>query len=454
MSIPRKSLGQRAIVVGASIAGTLAARVIAAHVEQVVVVDRDEIGGEPAPRRMTPQSHHVHMLLKGGDNAINRLVPGFHEAIEAAGSLKVRGGLDFVGASEFGVAPRVDSGTELHSQSRWTLEHCIRQQVLATTANVTLRTGVTVRGLQYNAAENRVTGVVLDDGAAAKDATSSQITADVVIDASGRGEAAMRWLSALGLALPEVEEVGVDFGYSSAVIDIDPAQERDWTGLAIGNLPRVGARGAVILPIEKGLYMVSLGGRAGDYPPESIEEVLAFAKSLPHPLMYETLSRAKFVTPVSRMIYPANRFRHYERLDSLPTGLLPIGDAVCSFNPTYGHGMSSAALQAEALFETLDTRTPEQDLQALARIYLTRGAAAARLPWRQANYNDFLYPTTTGDRSMFSEEEMNYRMQVAIASTKDAEIRRLANEVSQLLIPFERLLEPDVRQLVASAMAS
>ncbi len=454
MSSSRNSLGQRAVVVGASIAGMLAARVIAAHVDEVVVLDRDEIGSEPAPRRMTPQSHHVHMLLKGGDNAINRLVPDFHAAIEAAGSLRVRGGLDFVGASELGVAPRVDSGTELHSQSRWTLEHCIRQQVLASTPNVELRTGITVRGLQYNAAENRVTGVVLDDGAAAKDAPSSHITADVVIDASGRGEAAMRWLSALGLALPDVEEVGVDFGYASAVIDIDSAQQRDWTGLAIGNLPRVGARGAVVLPIEKGLYMVSLGGRAGDYPPETVEEVLEFAKSLPHPLMYETLSRAKFVTPISRMIYPANRFRHYERLNDLPTGLLPIGDAVCSFNPTYGHGMSSAALQAEALFETLEARTPEQDLNALARLYLTRGAQAARLPWRQANYNDFLYPTTTGDRSMFSEEELNYRMQVAIASTKDAEIRRLANEVSQLLIPFERLLEPDVRALVAAAMAA
>ena len=454
MSSSRKSLGQRAVVVGASIAGMLAARVVAAHVDEVVVLDRDEIGEVPAPRRMTPQSHHVHMLLKGGDNAINRLVPGFHDAIEQAGSLKVRGGLDFVGASEFGVAPRVDSGTELHSQSRWTLEHCIRSRVLAATPNVGLRTGTTVRGLQYDAAVNRVTGVLLDTGSSATDAAAIELPADVVIDASGRGEAGMRWLSALGLALPEVEEVGVDFGYASAVIDIDPTQERDWTGLAIGNLPRVGARGAVILPIEHGLYMVSLGGRAGDYPPESIDDVLEFAKSLPHPLMYETLSRAKFVTPISRMIYPANRFRHYERLTSLPIGLLPIGDAVCSFNPTYGHGMSSAALQAEALFETLDERTADQDLGALARIYLTRAAQAARLPWRQANYNDFLYPTTTGDRSMFSDDELNYRMQVAIASTKHAEVRRLANEVSQLLIPFERLLEPDVRAMVAAALAA
>ena len=449
MSTLLPPLGERAIIVGGSLAGMLAARVLAAHFTQVIVLERDELGEIPAPRRMTPQSHHVHMLLKGGDNAINRLVPGFQAAIEQAGSVKVRSGLDFAGASELGFAPRWDSGIELHGQSRWLLEHCLRERVLTTTPNIELRTSVTVRGLDYDAANKRITGVVIHEASNAE----SRLAGELVMDASGRGEAGMRWLSALGLPLPTVEEVTVDFGYSSAVLELDPTQERDWKGLALGNLPRVGARGAVILPIEGGRYMCALGGRAGDYPPEDEAGFVEFTKSLPNELMYETLSRAKFVSQVSRMIYPANRFRHYEQLDAMPIGLLPIGDALCSFNPTYGQGMSSAALQAEALFETMGARRTDEGLSVLGARYLNAAVQAARMPWRQANYNDFFYPSTQGDRGMFSEEEMRYRMEVQIASTRDNEVRRLSTEVGQLLAPFERLLEDDVRALVAAAMA-
>jgi 2-polyprenyl-6-methoxyphenol hydroxylase-like FAD-dependent oxidoreductase len=439
-------LAARAIVVGASIAGMLAARVVAPHAREVIVLDRDVFEATPGPRRMTPQSAHVHMLLKGGENAINRMVPGFRDAIENAGSVKVRAGLDFLGGSELGFGPRWDSEMDLHAQSRWTLEHCLREQVLASTPNVTLRSGITVRGLRVDAASNRVTGVNIEGG------DDASMDADIVIDASGRGEAALRWLSALGLALPEIEQVGVDFGYASAVLELDPEQARDWKGLAMGNLPRVGARGAVILPIENGQYMVALGGRAGDYPPDTAEGIVEYAKSLPQGLMHETLSRAKFVSPVARLIYPANRFRHYERLETLPEGLMPIGDAVCSFNPTYGQGMSSAAMQAEALQEVLTARDATESLRTIGQRYLQRAAEVCRMPWRQANYNDFLYPTTEGDREMFTQEELAYRMQVQIAAMRDPELRKLSHEVGQLLIPFEALLAPEIREKVAAAL--
>jgi 2-polyprenyl-6-methoxyphenol hydroxylase-like FAD-dependent oxidoreductase len=154
------------------------------------------------------------------------------------------------------------------------------------------------------------------------------------------------------------------------------------------------------------------------------------------------------------MIYPANRFRHYERLESLPAGLWPIGDAVCSFNPTYGQGMSSAALQAEALHDTLAARGDEHDVRSVGRASLERAAQVCRMPWRQANYNDFLYPTTTGNREMFTQDELTYRMQVQIAATRDDEVRRLSTEVGQLLIPFEALLAPEIKARVLAALPS
>ncbi len=436
------ALGRQAIVAGGSLAGMLAARVLAPHFERVLVLDRDELPREPAPRRATPQAHHVHMLLKGGENAIEGLLPGFCAELEARGSLRVAGGLDVLAGSELGIAPRFDSKMQLHSQSRWLLEHVLRALVLARTPNLELRSLVGVRGLRHDAAANRITGVVTEGG---------ELAADLVVDATGRREEGLRWLEALGRTLPPVETVRVDFGYASVVVELDPTQERDWRMLVEGNLPRVGARGAVLLPIEGERWLCSAGGRAGDYPPDEPEAFLAFAASLPQGLMAGQLRAARFVSPIARMIYPANRFRHYERLDDLPLGLLPLGDALCSFNPTYGQGMSSAALQAQALAQTLDARAPSDDLRLLSQRYLARAAEVARMPWRQANYNDFLYPTTEGDRAMFSAEEMRYRTEVQIAALRDDVVRALLNEVGQLLVPFERLLEPGIRARVVAA---
>ena len=443
-----KPLGRRAVIVGGSLAGMLGARAIAPHFAEVVVLERDVFAATPAPRRSAPQSHHVHVLLKGGENAIDRILPGFRDAIEASGSVKMFAGQDFLAGSELGFAPRFDGGLELHGQSRWMLEHCVREQALATTPNVRLRTGATVRGLILDAGAHRISGVKIE-----ADSGTANLDADLVIDATGRGEGGLRWLSALGVPLPDVEEVTVDFGYSSAVVELAPDPTRDWKALVMGNLPRVGARGAVLLPIEGGRFICSMGGRAGDYPPDSEAAFLEFAKSLPHPQMYEALKNARFVSSVARMIYPANRFRHYERLTTLPHGLIPLGDALCSFNPTYGQGMTSAALQAQALFDTLAQRAPGESLETLTRMYLQRAADVARMPWRQANYNDFLYPTTQGDRTMFSDDELRYRMEVQIAAGRDEVVRRLSNEVGHLLLPFERLMDDDVRARVAAALA-
>jgi flavin-dependent dehydrogenase len=275
------------------------------------------------------------------------------------------------------------------------------------------------------------------------------------VDASGRGEGAVRWFGALGIDVPEIEEVKVDFGYASTVLALADDPDRAWKGIVVGNLPREGARGGVIMPIEGGRHICSLGGRAGDYPPDDVEGFIEFTASLPDPTFHRTLQQAEFLAPVSRLIYPANRLRHYERMgEALPAGFVPVGDALCSFNPTYGQGMSSSALQARTLAETLAARRPGDDLRTLVQRHLDQAAQVVRLPWRQANYNDFLYPTTVGDRSMFSDEEMAYRTQVAIAALKDDFVRDMSASVQHLLVPFERLLEDDVRERVAAAVAA
>lgn len=446
----RPLLGRRAVIVGGSLAGMLAARAVAPHFEEVIVVERAVLDGEPAPRMSAPQSFHLHVLLKGGENAMEALVPGFRAAIEASGSVEIHPGRDFYSASELGVAKPFETDMRAHGQSRWLLEHCLRTLVLEQTRNLTLRCGITVRGLRHDAAANRIRGLEIE-----ADGIRSELDCDLVVDASGRGEGAVRWFGALGLAIPEVEEVKVDFGYASTVLRLAEDPARTWKGLVCGNLPREGARGGVLMPIEGGRHICSLGGRAGDYPPADPEGFVEFTAGLPDPTLHEALSSAEFLAPVSRLIYPANRLRHYERMGAaLPAGFVPVGDALCSFNPTYGQGMSSSALQAATLARILAERAADDDLRTLGQRHLDAAAEVVRMPWRQANYNDFLYPTTEGDRSMFSEEEMTYRTRVAIAALKDDYVRDLSSAVQNLLAPFERLLEDDVRQRVDRALAA
>jgi len=442
-------MGRRAVVAGGSLAGLLSARALSPHFEEIVVVERDVLGDAPAPRRTVPQSAHLHVLLKGGENAIERMLPGFRAAIERFGSVRIRAGQDFEAGSDLGVAPRFESLMVLHGQSRWLLEHVLRRVVTTQVGNLVVRTGTTGRGLRYDAEHDRVTGLVVEgaDGPAT-------IEGDLVVDATGRSEVGLRWLRALGLETPEVEEVQVDFGYSSLVVELAADPGRDWKGCLSGNLPRTGARGAVISPIEDGLHICSLGGRAGDYPPGEREALLEFAGALPQSTIRDELARARFVSEIARMHYPANRFRHYERMESPPPGLVPLGDALCSFNPTYGQGMSSAALQAEVLGSVFAEREPGEDLRTVGARYLARAASVAQMPWRQANFNDFLYPTTKGDRSMFTDEEMQYRIRLELAAPRDPVLRELTGQVQQLLLPFERLLEDDVRARVDAAAAA
>ncbi|MGD8833005.1 MAG: hypothetical protein PVF57_20535 [Pseudomonadales bacterium] len=441
-------LGKRAVVVGGSLAGLLSIRALTDHYDDIVLFERDELGEASGPRMSAPQSFHLHVLLKGGENAMERLAPGFREAIEQSGSETLNPGREFRSISDLGEAKRFDSPMRVHGQSRWLLEACLRDRVYALTDNLTVRTGATVRGLLHDAERNRVTGVRFEEGDG-----SGELTADLVVDASGRGEGGVRWLSALGLEVPEIDTVKVDFAYASTFVRLAEDTDRDWKGLLEGNLPRVGARGAVLMPIEGGLHVCSAGGRAGDYPPEDSEGFLEFIRSLPSPLMADELERAEFVRPIARMIYPANRLRHYESCKGLPAAFLPVGDAFCSFNPTYGQGMSCAAFQAEALAETLAGRKPGEDISDLGRAYLHRAVAAVEFPWRQANFHDFLYPTTEGDRTMISEEETSYRLKLQMAATRDPVLRDLSAAVQHFLEPYERLFEDDVRARVEAALA-
>lgn len=380
--------GSHAVVVGASLAGLLAGRALARHFEKVTILERDDLAAiaSGGPRRGVPQARHVHVLLRGGLDAVESLLPGIGSELDGCGVLTDM-------SSElwwfhFGVWKlRFPSGITSFFCDRLALERAIRRRVEAI-GNIELRSGATAEGLL--AEGGRVTGVQVANQ------EKPQIAADLVIDASGRGSRAPQWLADLGYPRPEVSEVGVDVGYASRLYRIPADCEHDWKVMAIFPRPPETKRVGMMYPLAGGRMLVTLGGWCGDHPPTDDEGYTDFAATLPAPDIHRFVEAADPLTPIVVHRFPSNLRRRYERSARWPEGFAVVGDAACSFNPIYGQGMSVGALQAEALDQALASRSFRKP--GFARGFQKRVARLASTPWLLATGEDFRYPEATGDR--------------------------------------------------------
>ncbi|HKC52019.1 MAG TPA: FAD-dependent monooxygenase [Myxococcota bacterium] len=382
---------KRALVIGGSIAGLVAVGALARHFERVTLVERDTYPDTPAPRKGTPQARHVHVLLKQGEAAIERLFPGLFAELVSRGGQRV----DTAGDARWfyfgGWKARFESGIEMVSQSRALLEWTLRRRVLAL-GNSEIVAG-DVQGLDAPTRE-RVRGVRVHR----PDGGAETIAADLVVDASGRGSRMPHWLEQLGCRAPPESEVKVDVGYASRFYARTDAP-RDWTALLCH--PRhPDTRCGVLLPIEDGRWMLTLVGWFGDHPPAAEAPFLAWAKSLAVADLYEAVKDAEPVSAVALHRFPSNRRRHFERVPALPDGLAVLGDAACSFNPVYAQGMAAGALGAAALDSLLE-REGGSARPGFSRRFQARLARVTDSPWLLATGEDFRSPKAEGPRPAF-----------------------------------------------------
>jgi 2-polyprenyl-6-methoxyphenol hydroxylase-like FAD-dependent oxidoreductase len=439
--------GGHAIVIGGSMAGLIATRVLANHFERVTLVERDAMPTGPEPRKGVPQMRHVHVLLKRGETILREFFPGIVDELEAAGSHL----LDMAGDTRWyhfgGWKPRFRSGMEFLSQSRPLLEWKIRERVAAT-PRVTVRDGTDVHRYLADSSNGRVTGVRLQpkrEGAPEED-----LVADLVVDASGRGSRTPQWLGALGYAEPEETQIKVDIGYATALMKPPPNFKRDWKALFVYMRPPE-TRLGVLLPVENDRWLCTLVGWFGDHPPADPEGYLEWTRGLPVMEFYETIRDAEICSPIAIHKFPANRRRHYENLARFPDRLVVIGDALCSLNPIYGQGMTTGALGAA----TLDVTLSEQigiachgKLEGFARRFQRRLGRTIDAPWMTVLGEDFRYPQAEGKRPIWAKPMGWYTSRVYRLAREDEHVSRRFLEVMHLMEKPTVLFEPYVLRRV------
>lgn len=343
-----------------------------------------------------------------------------------------------------GPGPRFRSGVSLLTSTRNLLEWTVRQRVAAL-PNVRFLERTEVKSLLQAPNDTGVSGVKVRfrDGRAGTD-SEEPLTADLVVDASGRNSSAPRWLEALGYPPPEETLINAHPGYATRLFELPENTAQDWKIVFVQAAPPHHNRGGIMFPIEDGHWMCSLMGLGGDYSPTDEEGFMEFARSLRSPMLYEAIKDATPASPIHGYREVENKRRHYERLARQPDNFLVTGDAACAFNPVYGQGMTTAAMGAQTLEECLG-ESHDGDFADLSRRFQKKLAKVNNGPWLLATGEDFRVRETEGGKAGLSTRLTHrYMDRVLKLSLRDLAVRRIFLEVFGMLKAPTALFGPAI----------
>jgi 2-polyprenyl-6-methoxyphenol hydroxylase-like FAD-dependent oxidoreductase len=424
-----------AVVIGGSIGGLLAAQVLSSHFTRVTVLERDLLPQEAVLRKGTPHCVHGHGLLASGYDVMDRYFPGMMDDLERHGALRGDVLGDFLWHLDGLWKLRHQSGLRGIVVSRPFLEAAVRNRVRQL-PNVMILDGTEAINPLYDPTIGRVTGVQARSTRTGREDT---LHAALVVDASGRGSRSPAWLSEWGFGKCPVHTVRIDVSYATRFYQRRAGDLYGALGIVVSGKPPADRRSAGVLAAEGDRWIVTLMGRLGDYPPLNEHDWVKFAAHLAVPTVYNLLTSSRPLSGVMGYRFPTTERRRYERMRDFPSGYLVIGDAICSFNPIYGQGMSVAAAEALALDESL-----MQGMSGLAQRFFRRVSHIVDIPWTIATGEDLRYPEVEGKRSLGTGLLNRYLERVQAAASDDPVVCRKLFEVMNLLAPPSALIKPAI----------
>jgi 2-polyprenyl-6-methoxyphenol hydroxylase-like FAD-dependent oxidoreductase len=404
------------------------------YFKRVTIMERDPVHDEPESRKGQPQTRHLHGVLEPARRFIRTYMPGVDQQLIEGGAT----------VGDFGEMTRwyhfgnyrlhCHAGLDAMSLSRPFLEWHVRRYVTSL-PNITLLGETSAEELLTDASRSCITGVKVSRRNA--DPATQSIEADLVVDASGRGSATSKWLVQLGYDAPKEEEVKIRFGYATRTYRREAHHVQQ--AIMIAPTPPQGRRGAYLFPIEKDRWIVTAGGY-GDHPPADEAGFIEFLRRLPAPDVFDVISQAQPLSDIVTYKFPTSRRLRYDHLRRFPDRYFVLGDAVASFNPIYGQGMSSAALQVEVLNEMLKQPGTNESW----REFFRRTAKVIDLPWQLAVGEDFRYPDTEGNRPPGTNLINQYVAWVHHATHRDPVVYRQFIKVIHLIASPMSLMQPHI----------
>ncbi|HEY2715504.1 MAG TPA: FAD-dependent monooxygenase [Solirubrobacterales bacterium] len=397
---------------GGSIAGLLAAAALSPHFERVTVIERDELPDAPLPRKGVPQGNQVHVLLPIGERMIEELFPEIHADLLAAGCDEYDQAADVPALTRCGWRVRVELESARVVAFRRPLFELVVRRRLMELENVTVT-------------QASVEGLVLDDDGANLAAVGlrggDRVAGDLFVDASGRGSKTPKWLAQLGFAKPAEQQVRAFMGYTTQFVevpgDVFVAGAR---GLAAMPLPSHPV-GGLVMPADNGVAALAAVGMMKDYPPAERERMIEFLERARTPLLADIARQSVPVSEPRAYRQPGNLRRRWESLANRPGRFVVVGDAVASFNPVYGQGITMAAYAASSLRAVLGD--PSIDLEALPQAFFDRLRKGVDIAFETAAGSDAEYEGAElqGFESS-GAEQADYSARLEVLAVSDPEV--------------------------------
>ena len=432
----------RAVVLGGSLGGLFAARVLSEMFAEVLVVDRDELTDVEGYRRSVPHGRHAHGLIARGQHVLEDHFPGLAEELRIAGVVPGDFSHDiqwYFNGKRLATEPTGLVGLPV---TRPVLEYHVRKRIQAI-PNVTFLERYDILGLVSTPDGRRIVGARIQP----HDGAEEVLHADLVVDTTGRGSRTPLWLEELGYPRPDEERVKVNLAYTTRHFQLDHDPFGSYQAIipvATPNIPR----GAFFYRLPQGTNRVelSLTGLLGDHPPTDPDGFLAYVRSLPVPGIYEAVRDAEPIDDAVMFRFPVSVWRHYERLPGFPDGYLVMGDAVCSFNPVYGQGMSVAALESLTLRRHLQDGVLPDPLR-----YFKDVAKDIKAPWDLSAGADLGYPGVEGRRTPMIRFINAYIARLQAGAVHDPALTTAFMRAAGLIDPPQAILRPSIALRVLRA---